>query len=176
MALYDDIYEVAANNYGLITSFEAKKMGISYKELSRLAADGRLTRLGYGVYRIKHHVPTPHDIFAEAVALVGPGAYLFGGSVIALHGLAPTNPARITVATPFRVRKALPSPIKVIHSKNVSNVTHYEGIPSQNIVEAIRASRNTIMTERLEDAVKNARINGLITEIEEATLLEEFYI
>jgi len=82
--------------------------------MSRLASDGRLQRLGHGLYRIKHYSPTLNDPYAEAVALVGADAYLFGKSVIAMHRLAPTNPARITVATPRRIRKTLPTTIQVI--------------------------------------------------------------
>ncbi|MCL2438849.1 MAG: hypothetical protein FWC99_07255 [Coriobacteriia bacterium] len=173
MALYDEIYEIAADNYGLITSREAKMVGASDKEMSRLTGDGRLTRLGYGVYRIKHYTPTPHDPYAEAVALVGPKAYLFGESVIAMHGLAPTNPARITVATPVRTRKTLPSSIKVIHRKDKDVHAQYEGIPSQSIADAIRTARNTMMVDRLKDATENARREGLITGLEETALLKE---
>jgi len=173
MPFYDDIYEIAADNYGLVTSNEAKAMGVSDKEMSRLASDGRLIRLGRGLYRIKHYSPTTNDPYAEAVALVGTGAYLFGESVIAMHGLAPTNPARITVATSRRVRKKLPSSIRVIRRKEEDTLTQYEGIPSQNIPDAILACRSTIMTDRLEDAVRNARRNGLITEDENKNLLRE---
>jgi len=173
MAFYDDIYEIAVDNYGLITSEEAKALGVSDKEMSRLAGDGRLNRLGRGLYRIKHYTPTPNDPYAEAVALVGTGAYLFGESVIAMHGLAPTNPARINVATPQRVRRSLPASIRVILRKEKERLIRYEGIPSQSIVDAIRACRKTMMTDRLEDAARNARRNGLITRIEEMTLLKE---
>lgn len=74
MAARDDIYEVAVDNYGLITSAQAKRLGISDKGVSRLAAVGRLTRLGYGVYLIRHRVPEASDPYAASVALVGPEA------------------------------------------------------------------------------------------------------
>ena len=173
MALYDDIYEIAADNYGLITSGEARTIGVSDKEMSRLASDGRLMRLGHGLYRIKHYSPTPNDPYAEAVALVGPDAYLFGESVIAMHRLAPTNPARITVATPRRVRKKLSSSIRIVQRKEKDSPTQYEGISSQSIPDAILASRGTIMIDRLKDAVRNARRNGLIMEDEKEILLEK---
>jgi len=173
MALYDNIYEIAADNYGLISSSEAKLIGVSDKEISRLARDGRLIRIGHGLYRIKHYSPSPNDPYAEAVALAGVDAYLFGESVISMHGLAPTNPANITVATPHRIRKKMPSSIRVIRRKHVESPTEYEGIPSQSIVEAIRAARQTIMASRLEEATRNARREGLITKSEESILLGE---
>ena len=173
MTIYDDIYEIAADNYGLVTSAEAKGAGASDKELSRIAKDGRLARIGYGVYRIKHWVPTELDPYAEAVALVGPGAYLYGESVIAMHALAPTNPARIHVATPNRVRRSLPALVKVVRRKDCGDATEYEGIPSQTIPAAIRSCRGTMMTERLIDATHRARELGLIRAEEEMALLED---
>ena len=173
MTIYDDIYEIAADNYGLVTSAEAKEVGASDKELSRIAKDGRLTRIGYGVYRIKHWVPTGLDPYAEAVALVGQGAYLFGESVIAMHALAPTNPARIHVATPNRVRRSLPASVKVVRRPDCGDTTEYEGIPSQTIPAAIRSCEGTMMTERLIDAAHRAKELGLIRAEEEAALLEE---
>ena len=173
MTIYDNIYEIAADNYGIITSAEAKESGASDKELSRIAGDGRLTRIGYGVYRIKHWVPTENDVFAESVALVGPGAYLYGESVIAMHGLAPTNPARVYVATPNRVRRSLPASIKVVKRPDCGDTTEYEGIPSQTIPAAILSCKGTLMAIRLVDAAKRARELGLIRSEDEAALLED---
>jgi len=174
MTFYDDIYETASDNYGLLTAAEARKMGISRKEISRLTKDGRLRRLGYGVYKIKHYTPTPLDAYAEAVALVGPDAYLFGESVLAMHGLAPTNPARILVATPARIRRTLlPLHIACTRQKPESELAYYEGIPAQSIPHAILSARKTIMTDRLRNAVAEARRQGLVTEEEEASLQKE---
>ena len=175
MTIYDDIYEIAADNYGLITSAEAKGAGASDKELSRIAKDGRLTRIGYGVYRIKHWVPTANDVFAESIALVGPGAYLYGESVIAMHALAPTNPARIHVATPNRVRRSLPASVHVVRRPECGDVTEYEGIPSQAIPAAIRSCKGTMMSERLIGAAHRARELGLIRAEEEKELLEDLH-
>lgn len=36
-----------------------------------------------GVHKLARWVPTPYDAYAEAVALVGGGAYLHGESVLA---------------------------------------------------------------------------------------------
>ena len=173
MTLYDDIYEIASDNYGLITSEQAREISVSDKEMSRLTKDGRLRRLGRGVYRIKHYAPSQNDPYAEAVALVGSGSYLYGESVIAMHELAPSNPARIFVATPNRVRKKLPSSIRVLFQKGQEEVVEYEGIPSQTITSAILSCRETVMSDRLISAARNARNNGLITRTEEHDLLKE---
>lgn len=173
MTLYDDIYEIAADNHGLITSSQAIELGGAYKDLNRMVNDGRLTKVGHGVYRIKHHTPEANDIYAEYVALVGPEAYLYGESVIAMHELAPTNPTRVFVASPKRVRKNLPRSITLIPSTGKEAVINYDGIPSQSIPAAIRSCESTMMPDRLIAAVKRARTEGLILAKEESDLLNE---
>ena len=173
MTNYDDIYEEAADNYGLITRARANKLGISDKELSRLTSNGRLTRLGHGVYRVKHHAIGELDPYAEAVALAGENAFLYGESVLAMFSLCPTNPAKMLVASPRRVRRNLPEGTKVISGSDEADITAYEGIPSQKVSAAIRACMSTIMPERLIEAAHEARRLGLITEEEEGSLMME---
>ena len=109
MTYYDRIFEEAIGNYGLITSSQAKAIGIPSVELVKLAQRGRLTRLGYGVYKLAQYLPAPdgRDAYADSLALVDKDAYLYGQSVLTLHHLCPTNPARVYVATPRRIRKKL---------------------------------------------------------------------
>lgn len=173
MTIYEDIYEVAADNYGLVTTAQANQIGAANKDLLRYVADGRLMRLGRGLYRITHYVPAPNDPYAESVALVGDGAYLYGESVIAMHGLAPTDPARIYVATPRRVRRELPEGLIVKRRHGAGDVTSYEGIPSQSIPAAILACKPTVLPERLEQAAHRAADLGLITNAEEDDLVKE---
>lgn len=173
MSKYDDIYEVAADNFGIITRDEASAMGISDKVLSRLAAEEKLTRIGHGVYRVKHHVPGPLDPYAESVAMVGPDAYLYGESVLAMFSLCPTNPAKMYVATPKRVRRKLPEGMKVIQRKDAKDTTLYEGIPSQRVEAAIRSCIGKIMSDRLQAAIQEALRQGLLKEDEADKLHSE---
>jgi len=173
MTYYDDIYERAADNYGLITSADAREMGIPVVELGKLYKRGRLNRVGHGIYRIFHYTPTALDGYADAVALVGQGAYLFGESVLAMHNLAPTNPATIKVATPNIVRKNLPPYIAIIMRNSNEQIALYEGIPSQSVANAIRTCMKTMMSDRLLGAVSEARKQGLINEKEARWLKKE---
>ncbi|MCL1830989.1 MAG: type IV toxin-antitoxin system AbiEi family antitoxin domain-containing protein, partial [Oscillospiraceae bacterium] len=113
MTNYANIYEYAADNYGLITSTEAKKLGIPNVEIVKLAHRGRLHHIGHGVYRIAQYIPTEYDKYAEAVVIVSNGAVIYGESVLAMHGLGHVNPSKITVAAKSRIRKKLPEYIKV---------------------------------------------------------------
>ena len=173
MKNYDMIYEYAADNYGLITSCEAKAIGISNVELVKLAHRGRLRRLGHGVYRIVQYIPTPYDKFAEAVALVGSGAVVYGESVLAMHGLALVNPAVIYIAIKNRSRKKLPTYIEIIYPRVALNETEYEGVPSQSVFKAILVCRSTVMTDRLIEAVSEAERQGLISAMEVKTARTE---
>ncbi len=173
MSIYDLIYEIAADNYGLIMSDEARDIGIPNIELVKLAHRGKLKRLGHGLYRLARYIPTPLDAYAEAVKLVGTEAYLYGESVLALHGLIPTNPAFIQVATPVRMRKKLPDYIHVVKIHDQETKSYYEGIPSQSVANAIRACVGSIINERLIAAIHEARRLGIITASEEKQLTKE---
>ena len=172
MSIYDKIWDIAADDFGLITTFEAKAAGISEQALNRLVKKGLLTRLGYGVYRVYHHVPGERDPYAEAVKLAGPDAYLYGESVIAMHELCPTNPAHIFIASPRRVRRSLSPGKRIIKRSAQGDVTSYEGIPSQTVAGAIRSCIQHMVPDRLLEATKRASAHGLISENERAELIE----
>jgi predicted transcriptional regulator of viral defense system len=173
MSYYEDIYETAADNYGFITSKEAQALGVPNVDLIKMARRGRLDHLGHGVYRLAKYFPTAYDKYAEAIVFVGPGSYLYGESVLAMHNLALVNPLRIAVATARRVRKALPGFINLVSASDDTETTVYEGIPSQSVTEAIRTCRKSVMPERLLSAVEDARKQGLVSEVESKKLKKE---
>lgn len=163
MTKFDDIYEVAVDRHGLITSSEARAIGVTNNELVQYARRGSLVRVGQGVYQLARHVPTEADPYALAVALVGEGAFLYGEAVIALLGLAPTTPGRMRVATTKRVRRALPDYVEVVPVRDGASVVRYEGIFCQRVDDAIRAERGRMPRERLASAAREGRAKGYIT-------------
>ena len=173
MAHFDDIYEIAADNYGLVTFSQAQEAGVTSVELRRFVEKGRLVRIGQGIYKLTRYIPTAYDQYAEAVALVGSGSYIYGESVLAMHGLALVNPAKTDVATTKRVRRRLPGWIRVVAADSADEVTSYEGIQSQSVADALLLCKGRVMKERLADAVRAAVYEGLIDEATEASLREE---
>lgn len=173
MTHFDEIFEIAADCHGIVTASQAREAGITTSEMHRWCADGKLTRRGHGVYKLIRWVPTPHDTFAEAVALVGDESFLWGESVLSMHGLALVDPRTVTVATPKRVRRKLPAWIKTLPAPKGVKTTCYEGIPSQHVADAIEACRGSVMTERLIEAAKHARAEGLIASDEYKRLIKE---
>ncbi len=169
---FDKIYEIAADNYGLVTAAQVREMGISKSELRRWVEGNRLERRGRGVYKLTKYAPTQLDRYAEAVALVGEDSFLVGEAVLAMHNLALVNPRRLGVGTPKRVRKILPEWIELVTTEG-KTTTYYEGIPSQTITEAILDCRGRVLTERLLSAAGEAREEGLISNADLETLKKE---
>ena len=172
MFQFERVYERAADNYGLITTEAAAELNVHRKELLYWTKIGRLERCGRGVYRINHYIPTDYDKYAEAVALVGGRAALYGETVLAMHNLALVNPPAITVATEKRLRKTLPRWIQVVKMPADMREDDFNGIPCQNFVDAIRTCKGEVMNDRLLDAVHEGLRKGLLVE-KEATELEK---
>ncbi len=173
MTYYDDIYEIAVDQNYMITAREAKAAGIPGIELAKLSQRGKLENLGYGVYRLTRYVPSEADPYAVAVALAGPGARLHGESVIAMLGLAPTNPAFIYVESPRRVRRKLEDGVVLKKANADEPITTYMGVPSQTVKHAILSARKTMMDDRLREAASAARDEGYLTRRELADLSKE---
>lgn len=173
MTHFDEIYEIAADGYGIVTASQAREAGVTTGEMRRWRADGRLVRRGHGVYKVARWVPTHLDAFAEAVALVGDGSYLWGESVLSMHGPALVDPRSMFVATPRRVRRKLPDWVKTVPAPKGASTTFYEGIPSQRVVDAIVTCEGSVMGERLAEAAKRAHAEGLVTSGEYENLMRE---
>lgn len=161
MAKIDDIYD-QVDDFGLITSAEADKLGMSNAELVQQATKGRLIRVARGVYRMPIWPSQPEASYAIAVKSAGEDAFLYGESVVALLGLAPTNPTSIKIASPKRVRRDLGQGLKVIRVTDVSPVL-VEGIPCQPVADAILSSVKTMGITRALDAAREAKTRGIIT-------------
>ena len=172
MKHFEDIEDIALDNYGLFTARESKELGIAGSELNRWVRAGRIERLGQGVYRLMKRVPTPYDRYAEACALAGRGACLYGESVLEMLGLGMANPRKMMVAVPDRARRSVPAWMDVLPRK-APRTTFIEGIPAQMVGDAILSCRESIMTDRLVAAAESARSNGYITKIEYEAVMKE---
>lgn len=162
----DIVREIALDHYGYVTTKAAVEAGVPSIELPKLAARGGLENVAYGLYRVPDIPPTAYDQFAEALLRVGEGAYLHGDSVLALFGLADVNPRRIKVAVRRRARPKLPPFIELTQVRGEARTTFYEGLEAQPVADAILECLGQIETERLLDAAKQARAEGLLTTTE----------
>lgn len=168
------LWERALDQYGYVTTRDAEELDVPPVELRKLHQRGGLEHVGRGVYRFEDLPRTPRDQFMEAVLHVGPGAFLAGDAVLALHDLALVNPKRIRVATPHRVRRRLPAFLEVEQRPTPApERTEYEGIPTMTVAQALRDCRGQVMTERLIEATHEAARAGLLAKNEAGRLLDE---
>ncbi|PRB63437.1 hypothetical protein [Microbacterium sp. MYb45] len=162
----DVVHEIAADNYGYVTTRDAEDAGVPKIELVKLATRNRFTHIAYGLYRDETIPRTPLDEYAEATLRAGEGAFLRGESVLALLGLADVNPRTITVATPKRTRRRMPAHIALTSAPEGAKPTMYEGIAAQPAAEALLECQGRVQAGRLLDAATRARAEGYLTTAE----------
>jgi hypothetical protein len=84
--------------------------------------------------------------------------------------LAPTNPSVIYVGSDTRVRRRLPTGIRVKDRTACQTIEYegYEGIPCQPLVDALFAAKEegAIEGDRIAEAALRANEKGLITDDE----------
>lgn len=165
MAIIDDIY-ANVDDFGLITSAEARELGIPNTELVQQERRGKLVRVARGVYRMPVWPYQEAAPYAIAVRAAGEGAYLCGESVVALLGLVPTDPTRIWVASPERVRRDIGDGVTLLGMRRYEPTTFYEGVPCQTAANAIREAAPRLGMERVRDAAEIALREGYITGFE----------
>lgn len=155
--------EIALDNYGYVTTKEAAQSGVPPVELPKLASRGGLVNVTYGLYRMTDIPPTACSQFAEALLRVGHGSYLHGESVLALLNLADVTPRTIKVAVRRRVRTKLPQFVEVVRVSEDIQTASYEGLSAQPVADALLECRGRMERERLLEAAKRARREGLLT-------------
>ena len=157
MKAYDEIWGLAEDNFGIITSAQAKELGVSRQNIKKMEKSGRLMRLSHGV----------NDVYAVGVAVAGSKSYLRGASVIALLNLVPTDPTYVYVGAENRVRRSFPEGY-IVKDMAKATTTFYEGIRCQTLVDALRDARleGVIEGDRIYAAALKANEKGLLADEE----------
>lgn len=173
MSYYEQIYDEAIGNNGLITTRQAVGMDIPAVELVKLCHRGKLMRVGHGVYRIDKYFPQETDALAVALAKVGAEAYIIGESVLGFYRLCPTHESIIHVGTSRRVRRILPPTIRLENRPKGEAQHLMDGIPAQTVALAIRTARASVEPTRIVEAIQTAKERQLIQNEEAAELMKE---
>lgn len=103
--------------------------------------------------------------YAIAVRAAGERAYLYGESVIALLGLAPTDPTRMWVASPDRVRRGVGEGVTVLGMRPEARTGYYDGVRCQHVAGAVMAAAPRLGADRALEAAAACR-EGYITKSE----------
>ena len=140
MTSYEKIWDTAEDNHGVITSAQAKRLGVKPAALVSMATNRKLIRIGQGVYKLSHHVPGPYDEYAQAVAMAGDTAFVRGASALMMRGLIPFDPGRFYLGVSRRMRRKLPPGyhVKVIENPEIEFI---EGIAVERVRSAVEDAR-----------------------------------
>lgn len=164
----DELYMLAEEHDGLLTSKEARARGIQDSVLVRLTQRGRLERMSRGVYRIAHYPADRLAQYREAVLWAqashhGPERIaLSHETALVLYGISDVNPSRVHLTVPksARFRREHPEWI-MIHRADLTGqeINQHEGMPVTTVARSIMdvlstTHRTDIARQAITDALR----------------------
>ena len=169
----DELFALAGEHDGLLTSKEARAAGIQDSVLVRLAQRGRLERMTRGVYRIAHY---PADRFAQyreavlwAKASQGPEYIaLSHETALLLYGISDANPSHVNLTVPAstRLRRKCPEWVAIHKADlNPEDIGEHEGLPvttvSRSIMDVLlKTHRTDVARQSVTDALREGLLNN----------------
>jgi predicted transcriptional regulator of viral defense system len=142
--IYSRLLELATEQYGYVSTDDARALGISPRRLKLLAERGSLARVARGLYRFPAGVVprTPRDEYMEATMWPAGRGVLSHETALAVYGLSDVNPAKVHVTVPrgYRIRrKEVPGVLELHHADLAEGeLASFEGIPIVSVPRAIR--------------------------------------
>ena len=163
----DILLDRAFDQYGFVTSDDARSLGIDQKRLVDMERRGTLERVARGVYRFKVIPHTGREHLMEAVLWPRrTRGVLSHDTALDLHDLCDINPTEIHITLPrrYRINREIPSTYAIHHRDLAdSDRTLIEGIPAvtpaRSIADAIDAH---VDPKLIDQAIDTARRRGLI--------------
>ncbi|WP_321474040.1 type IV toxin-antitoxin system AbiEi family antitoxin domain-containing protein [uncultured Paludibaculum sp.] len=179
---FDELAAIAQEHDGLLTSKEARDAGITDSVLARLTQRGRLERVARGVYRLPYFSPDRLSQYREVIlwakANRGPeAAALSHLTALALYGISDANPDSIHLTVPkqARLRRQIPRGV-VIHRQDLApgDIAMEEDLPvttvGRTVADLLQSGGRINL---IQQAVRDARRGGLITDAESRRLLRQ---
>lgn len=164
------LWDVAVDQYGYVTSKDAHRLGINVVELGKLAARNQIKKVGHGIYRFSQLPANPLDAFMLATLWANGRGVLSHDTALDLHGLCDINPSKIHITVGGRhVPERQGGDLYVVHLEDFDNsqITRYEGIPIVRIATAIdQCIRSGVSLDLLTQALTTARERGAVTRSE----------
>ena len=171
---YDTLFEIAVEQYGYITTADARDLGLGPEHLVDLARRGDADRIAHGLYRFRAIPTTMRDQLMEATLWPRRVGIISHASALDLWDLCDVNPAKVHITVPktARIRREA-SPAYEVHQRNLppGDVSRVEGIPVVSPRRAILDGIETHLGGHLIDqAVDMATRRGDITTEERAEI------
>lgn len=171
-----ELWELAVDQYGYVTSKDAHRLGINPVELGKLAARRQLEHVSYGVYRFPQLPVTPLDSYMLATLWANGRGVLSHDTALDLHDVCDINPSKLHLTVTGRRPERRGSEQYVIHSEPLADdeVTWHEAIPIVTVAKAIeQCMASRVSSHLLAQALHTARGRGAITEAEHRRLTDD---
>lgn len=168
---YIDLQALASSQWGMFTSAQAVRLGIARVQLRRMADDGRLERMGGGVYRYAAGEVTANADVKAAWLATEPArpaydrvrgtrvsAVCAGATALWLHGVGDLDAVPYTFRVPVGKRTARPNVRYLAWGWDEGDLTVADGLPV-TCVERTVADLVRLHADRshLADALRDAR-------------------
>lgn len=171
-----ELWEVAVDQYGYVTSRDARALGINPVELAKLGARKQLEHLSYGLYRFPQLPVTPLDSYMRATLWANGRGVLSHDTALDLHEVCDINPSKLHITVPGRRPERQGGEQYVVHSEPLADheVTWHEAIPIVTVAKAIEQGvASGVPSHLLAQALQTARDRGTITEVEHRRLTDD---
>jgi predicted transcriptional regulator of viral defense system len=178
--VYSPLLELATDQYGYVSTDDARELGISPRRLKLLAERGSLSRVAQGLYRFPPGVVpiSALDQYMEATLWPGGRGVISHDTALAVYELSDVNPVKVHVTVPreYRIRrKDLPA-VFVFHHADLTEgeMTRYEGVPIVTPERAIRdAHAGHLGPALIAQAIDDGERQGLLTQAQVDALRQE---
>jgi len=163
---YSSLLEVATDQYGYVTSEDARRLGVDPQRLVVLADRRVIERTDRGIYRFPTVPNTPLDQLMQATLWPRGQGVLSHATALDIHELCDVNPAKIDITIPraMRIRREIPA-LYALHRRDLQSdeKTLHEGIPVVSVFRAILDGIEAHLRSGLiEQAIDTARRHGLL--------------
>jgi predicted transcriptional regulator of viral defense system len=165
---FDKLFDVAADQYGYVTTKQARETGVTANTVRMMAKRGTIQRISRGVYRFPGFPYSPYAGYMEASLWPsGVRGFVSHESALSLYGLSDVSPDRmhITVPATFRTRRSIPERIE-LHQADLpeSDIREFEGIAATTAERAILDCHASHLGPRLlRQAIQDAVREGLVS-------------
>jgi len=164
--VYKQLFELATDQYGFVTTDDAREMGINPHRLVVMSSRGDLRRVSHGLYRFGLIPSTMFDELMEATLWPRRLGVISHQTALDLWDLCDVNPAKVDVTIPraAKIRRAVPAAYRVhVRDLVADDVTRREGIPVVGVKRAILDGIETHLAPHLiGQAIDTARGRGLL--------------
>ena len=185
MTARNQLWAVALDQYGYVTTLDAARLGVPVVALRRLAGRGALVQVCQGVYRFNDFPVHQNDQFMEAVLWTrDPVAVLSHETALDVRELSDVNPNVIHVTIPKRKnpirRRQMPESF-VVHYEDLKPTQRdwWDEIPTVTVETAIdQVTASLPRPDLVRQAIDQAEARGLISQAtaarQRATLRERY--